>query len=430
MPNGGVCVRVASAMSYAFLLGNHPELSLAELGSFFGQNVSLNPSNKIAFTENELPSQFVNPQDFLEVLGGTITLLKIFEERVKFHDLTNCIGEYIKLHAPHTGGKIPFAIDIYPEATAHSTLIKKLTIGVKKYLTKGGIRSEFWNNNFRNINRVYALKNGLLKKGLGIALIARGEENYMVCETVGLQNIENYALRDYGKAARDSFAGMLPPKLAQIMINLAIFNRPFGITFDESRRGRVTILDPFCGSGTVLMEGLLRGFSVMGSDISEKSVGDAQKNIAWLRESRNITPSAGAMIIQKSALEIRRKDCELICPDITSIAIVTEPLLGPPMREEPSDKVLEKVMMTLSELYSGFFKNMALWLPGETPIVCVFPCWRRAGGGVTKLSSRVVEKIMATGYSMPAYSPLHITSLLYSRPYSVVGREILRFVKK
>ncbi len=415
---------------YAFILGNHPEISIAELGSFFGDKVSINPVNKIAFTECELPSQFTNAGDFLKILGGTITIMKVLNERVGSKELTEVVAEHVKGAMGDTTSKFPFSIDVHPESNATTPYIKQFTIGVKKHLTKEGKRSEFWNNNFRNINRVFAVKNHLLEKGIAFALLPRGNSEFMVCQLVALQDVEDYADRDYGKAERDNKSGMLPPKLAQIMMNLAIFNRAYGVTFDESRRARVTVLDPFCGSGTVLMEALLRGFSTFGSDISEKAVEQSKTNVDWLRQARTISPAAGAMVLHKSALELSKKDCELACPDITGIAVVSEPFLGPPMREEPSDAVLDKVMYELSDLYVGFFKNMSKWLPAETPIVCVFPCWRRAGGGIAKLSSRVVEKITSLGYSVPAYSPQNSTSLIYSRPYTVVAREILRFVKK
>lgn len=417
---------------YAFLLGNHPELSLAELGVFFGNTVSLNPVNNIAFTPSELPGQFLNADDFLKVLGGTIAILKIVDERVSHDNLISVIANQIEDTVQKNGvtGKFPFGVDVYPESANNTPLIKYMTIGVKKALAKNKVKSEFWNNNFRNVNRVFALKNHLINKGYWIGVLKRSEKEFMITQLVAVQDVEQYAQRDYGKAARDAQSGMLPPKVAQIMLNLGIYNRAYGVNFDASRRARVTIVDPFCGSGTVLMESMLRGFSVMGMDVTEKAVEQAQANISWLREKRPEVQSVGSYIGLKSATELKRKDIELTSPDMGGLAIVTEPYLGPPMREEPTDRTLEYVMQELSDLYIGFFKNMASWLPAETPVVCIFPCWRRTTGGITKLSSRIVEKIMTFGYSMPAYTPLHTNSLLYGRPYSIVGREILRLVKK
>ena len=91
---------------------------------------------------------------------------------------------------------------------------------------------------------------------------------------------------------------MLPPKLAQIMLNLALgagsltrqrshgnfVTRSASSLSDKSMvlrtalpdafdleettgsRAAVTILDPFCGTGTVLQEALLAGYDVIDRD--------------------------------------------------------------------------------------------------------------------------------------------------------------------
>ena len=55
-------------------------------------------------------------------------------------------------------------------------------------------------------------------------------------QTLVVQPFKVLSKRDFGRPARDDHSGMLPPKLAQIMINLARRND------DISTK---TILDPF-----------------------------------------------------------------------------------------------------------------------------------------------------------------------------------------
>lgn len=63
---------------------------------------------------------------------------------------------------------------------------------------------------------------------------------------------------------------MLPPKLAQMMINLG---RDEGIIPNK-------IYDPFCGLGTVLIEALNMGNTqVYGSDMSAKMCSCSEENI-------------------------------------------------------------------------------------------------------------------------------------------------------
>ena len=109
--------------------------------------------------------------------------------------------------------------------------------------------------------------------------------------TKAIQPIESLGERDFGRPYRDAKSGMLPPKLAMMMINLA--GQSLG----------ATILDPFCGSGTILMEAATIGYTnLMGSDISPKAIDDTRQNFAWqggslpkklfVADARKIAPSS------------------------------------------------------------------------------------------------------------------------------------------
>jgi tRNA G10 N-methylase Trm11 len=78
--------------------------------------------------------------------------------------------------------------------------------------------------------------------------------------------------------------GMLPPKLAQMMINLAIS----GAYTPESTQP--VIYDPFCGLGTVLIEaahmGLMQSYA---SDISNDMVHSTRASFATLSMSSGAT---------------------------------------------------------------------------------------------------------------------------------------------
>ena len=58
---------------------------------------------------------------------------------------------------------------------------------------------------------------------------------------------------------------------------------------DPLKNEKGLILDPFCGSGTVLQEALLMGFTqVAGTDLSPKAITDTKENIAWIKEKYNL----------------------------------------------------------------------------------------------------------------------------------------------
>src|SRR3989344_6013764 len=107
-----------------------------------------------------------------------------------------------------------------------------------------------------------------------ICLIAT-KDGILAGRTEAVQDFEAWSKHDFGRPSRDAKSGMLPPKLARLMVNLS------GVQPEGS-----AILDPFCGSGTILMEAALMGSkAVIGSDISKKAVADTGRNMEWMRHA-------------------------------------------------------------------------------------------------------------------------------------------------
>ena len=99
-------------------------------------------------------------------------------------------------------------------------------------------------------------------------VIVQFDKKLFLGKTIAVQPFKELSFRDYGRPARDDYSGMLPPKLAQIMLNLS------------GAKPADTILDPFCGSGTILTEAMLMGYQdLVGSDVSSKAIEDTGKNI-------------------------------------------------------------------------------------------------------------------------------------------------------
>lgn len=112
--------------------------------------------------------------------------------------------------------------------------------------------------------------------------------------------------------------GVLPQKLARIMCNLTGLKD--GI-----------IWDPFCGSGTVLMEAAMLGFDILGTDIDHKALSDSNENIQWLRDEGMISDTKYNLF----PLDIKNVEKKIV-KDIkrTGIAaVVCEPFMGPPQRK-------------------------------------------------------------------------------------------------
>jgi len=124
-----------------------------------------------------------------------------------------------------------------------------------------------------------------------------------------------------------------------------------------SKAGR-EILDPFCGNGTILQEGLLKRLQVIGMD---KQIGDARKNLAWLGK---LYALGKYRLIQGDAVRLREYVKKVEC-------VVTEPPLGPYLKRRPSSSKAKRILRSLAGLYDsvlGEFSGMV-----EKRVVILIP---------------------------------------------------------
>jgi hypothetical protein len=109
--------------------------------------------------------------------------------------------------------------------------------------------------------------------GIELVFVSDGKQT-MVGKTMAVQDIEAYTHRDLGRPKRDARVGMLPPKLAQTIVNLAA--GPLEPNAEN------TVLDPFCGTGVVLQEALLMGYGAYGTDLEPRMIDYTRTNLEWL----------------------------------------------------------------------------------------------------------------------------------------------------
>ena len=192
---------------------------------------------------------------------------------------------------------------------------------------------------------------------------------------------------------------MLPPKLAQIMVNLAVGNT-----------AKTTILDPFCGTGTVLQEALLKGYDVCGSDLSQKMIDYTTENLAWLQSKYHITGSVRSLE-QADAMTHQWTEGQQLD------AVICETYLGQPFSAPPSPKKLHEVTGNCNHIITNFLRNIHGQLTPGTTLCIAVPAWRDANRKLTHLP--LVQNLEALGYT------LQQPPLIYSRSDQVVVREIL-----
>ena len=366
---------------FLLVLGRQPKISLAELEALFGPQNITPLSNQLALVRAEkLP---------LDRLGGVIKAGQI---------TTAPLLEYLSGLPP---GKITLGFSDYsPRATAKTSGNKALKL--KSVLKRHGRSVRIIpNNSAAALTSATSHHNQLGEKTNHIEIITYQQYTAL---SIGTQNITAYARRDQARPARDAFVGMLPPKLAQTLINLATGLKTSG-----------RLLDPFCGTGTVLQEALLMGFSVYGTDLSEKMITYSQKNLDWLASKPKERVRNGIMLSVGDATSFTWQ------PPIDFIA--SEIYLGQPFSAPPSDIKLKEVKATTKGILLSFLKNLHPQLKSGTPLALAIPAWRRPDLSFSHLN--IIDEIEKLGYNVHKFKHATPSELLYYRENQVVARQII-----
>ncbi|NWF95126.1 MAG: methyltransferase domain-containing protein [Candidatus Thorarchaeota archaeon] len=104
-----------------------------------------------------------------------------------------------------------------------------------------------------------------------------------------------------------------------------------------------TVLDPFCGTGTILMEAAVLDMRCIGVDNSHDAVQGARRNMVWLAKEM------GEQLVFRIEHGDARKLPETVKEQVDAVAF--EPDLGPVYEEAPSREEAESSVAQLTELY-------------------------------------------------------------------------------
>ncbi len=363
-------------MEYLAVLGREPNISLSELEAIFSDVKQFSPT-LASFKSTSTPD--------LSRLGGSLKIA------VKL-DTTPL--DYLS-QLPE--GKITFGISDY---TSHASVKSAMTeaLKLKKILVRHGRSVRTVANKHAELSTAISLHNGLASSSPNKTEFIK--TNHSWYRVIAVQDINSYAKRDRNRPARDAKVGMLPPKLAQILINLC-GDLPTG-----SR-----ILDPFCGTGVVLQEALLMGYSAYGTDIDERMIEYTNKNLTWLQTiSRDHLPPFTTQV----------GDVTTHNWDTPIDAVACECYLGRPMSLVPLEIKLKEEKQTVSSIILGFLKNLSSQLAPGTPVTIAIPAWLRKDGQYSRLN--ILDEIANLGYNVNNKSR---EGLLYHREGQIVARDII-----
>ncbi|RJP18404.1 MAG: hypothetical protein C4527_29160 [Candidatus Omnitrophota bacterium] len=414
--------------TYLFQLGHCPDLSHAEI-------LGVNPRFGGALhSPQRLPNAVICKTDSEETihhifneLGGAIRLCEVIHtlkiegwnsvsSDILVESILAAKLDSILMSSEH---RAIFGLTFLGDSSAQSprklhNLLHETAVGLKNHLREKECSCRFVlpdpNEKRVELSGAQVDKNNLLEKGLEIVFHFDGQQTLILGLTKRIQAYEEFSQRDYGRPQRDARSGMLPPKLARMMINLA--------RTDETK----TILDPFCGSGGILMEASLAGLGATGFDNSEKAVNDSLENRKWL-ENRFPDLHNKIRVFHGDACSLHS-----LCEPLYFDACVTEPYLGPPVTQPLNETQFEKISHQLEPLYIRALGEIRAAIKPGGRVVFITPRFRLQDSTQTGVLS-ILREIKLLGYTiLDPFAEFQSTdrraTLIYERPKQVVLREI------
>ncbi len=364
---------------YLAVLGRQPLISVAELERLF-RNVKRIAPELAEFESDNIPN--------IDRLGGT---LKIATE------ITLPFPTFLK-NLPNEGKTVLGVSDFTPNANAYGA--QKIALRAKYLLKKQGRSARVVPNSAPVLSSATSFHNHLTNPK-NVEIIKFHKRLFKVIQ---IQDIKNYALRDQARPARDAKVGMLPPKLAQILINLC-GNLPEG----------ARLLDPFCGTGVVLQEAALMGYIPYGTDVNERMIKYSEKNLRWLAEQWD------APAVKQA--EVQVGDATTFRWSAPIQAVACETYLGPPMSNPPAEIRLKDVKQECKRIILGFLENLSEQIEAGTPLAIAVPAWLRPDGHYETLN--LLDEIRNLRYNVHKFSNLGQSDLIYHRAGQIVAREII-----
>jgi len=194
--------------------------------------------------------------------------------------------------------------------------------------------------------------NNLLTPPNAEILAAFTEKNLYIARTMV---IYDSVLQQYRDESRPYISKEIStsPKVCRTLLNLA------------GARPGDTILDPFCGTGTLLMEAAMLGMKCIGIDIDGDQVQGTKSNLSWF----------GRDLGQKIDFEVFKGDARNLSKHITRQvdAVAFEPSLGPVSRERPTAEEARETIDELTDLYREALTQITQILRPDGRIAMTIP---------------------------------------------------------
>jgi tRNA G10 N-methylase Trm11 len=328
---------------YLFLLGRDYKLSKLEIAIYFYKN---NIKYDVILEDNKYliidTKQKVSFKKIQEQLAGITRIVNIYLEskEITYSFLEKI--EYIKNKFNYTISSINLLKEDleYIESLVKQKLKKEKTKAIYKKPKKHGTKKNYIANPYN----YYSWK---IEEGFELFIVFVNNKYYFG-KTITCFNPKKNIYRDKNQPKRKELYST-SIRLADIMINY--------LGFEKNK----VVVDPFCGTGTYLVEALIKGYDVIGVDVDKQMCKNAEENIKWAKKEYNINNKYTVIYGDSSKKTFKADYC------------VFEPYMGPFLRKLLPEKKAKKVAKDLEKIYFNVFKNLSKNLNKKTKIVCILP---------------------------------------------------------
>jgi tRNA G10 N-methylase Trm11 len=412
-------------MESLLILGRQPALGLAELESLYGAEAVRTVGAQAAVVSVD-PCLLA-----FDRLGGSLKFCKVLTtlDTTNWGDIEKFLLKVAPSHSQAMPeGKMQLGLSLYGfRETAQRITATGLT--VKKALKKTGRSVRLIPNQTPELNSAQVIHNRLTgPNGWELIFVNDGQQT-VVAQTIKAQDITSYTRRDRERPKRDAKVGMLPPKLAQIIINLAAGRLPEAAlqSICEIPAGEPIppplldqkVLDPFCGTGVILQEASLMGYGTYGTDFEQRMVDYARANAEWL--STYYPVGTGDAHYEKG-------DATHYTWPHEFDFVASEVYLGRPFSTAPSPEIVKQTMAECQLIIKKFLQNIGQQVKPGTRLCLAIPAWQTKQNQFQHLP--LIDQIDDLGYTRISFEHAGEDKLIYYRENQFVARELIVITRK
>jgi len=365
-----------------YIFGRNPMLSCAELVSLYA-NTS-DSTNNLEFLDLSPSGALVRSESLYPDITRSGTLLKsctphiILQKPISYDEIVEACKHLLKTQfldeKPH------WCVSAYEErddeeidedGNTDSEYYEMIVSGFRETLKSMGVRKHTYvpaessqdqlrvynpERSFHAVMPKKMLQKKILTGGFECVLFHR-ESEIICCTTDAILDVNELEERDVKRPFFRAKLGM-GAALARAMIHIS------------QKKPPAQIYDPFCGTGIILQEALLLGYTPHGSDVDETCIKGTIENISWISQR---------MKIKKPKDAVKRIDFTRASEHLHDIeTIVTEPYLGPALTGYPDKRVATKIIRDLSERYQKYMASIRDILAEDGVAVIIVPGIRSA----------------------------------------------------